>query len=187
MGTFMLKRWNTLLSLATALCAIFSGFIIAVPAGGGDNLWFRYGRFLVAVCIGLWFVPVHAWDLRRHRWGWWFIGALLAFCSLCGVVEYAQLVDRYTIQYWHNERIIAGETILPDAQRYLEKLRIQRPSASVRDVLEASAGDPARVWEPSEIETRVKTITLMYLLNLLLLSGTVVAITQAAYCATRRK
>jgi hypothetical protein len=181
----MARSWNSFVSSGAAMCALFSEFVIAVPSGGGENLWFKYGKFLVAVCIGLWFVPGRVWSLRRHRWKWRFIAFALAVCSLVSVLRYTEIVRSWSVQYWRSERIVIGETLLPDAQKYLEKLRARRPSATPRDVLDDSAGDATRVWVVGEIETRARTITLLYLLTLFLLSSSVVTISQAAYGATR--
>jgi len=59
--SFLTKYWNSCVQFAAVLCTLFSGFLIAPPYGGGENTWFKFGKFVVAVCIGLWFVPERTW------------------------------------------------------------------------------------------------------------------------------
>ena len=181
------KYWNSFVSVAASLGSLFSGFLVAVPTGPKDT-WFQYGKFLIAICIGLWFVPERVWGRRTNRWHWWSLAVVLAICSSFCVFRYAELVNRWTTIYY-NKRVVVGDNdqLVPRAQAYLDKLRKDRPSATQFDVLRAALGDTAQVWRAAELESRSETITLLYLLTLFLLTSTVVTVSQAAYCASKNR
>jgi hypothetical protein len=184
---FLGKYWNSFVQFAAALCTLFSSFLVAPPSGGGENPWFKFGKFLVAVCIGLWFVPERTWGLRKHRWKWWLVAFLLAIASFGSVLYYTDLLDRWSFPYWRDQRVVIGQTLTDDAQRDLERLRKDRPSTTPIDLLRQSVGDPTQVWLRDEIESRQRILTLLFLVTMLLLASTVVSVSQAAYCATRKR
>lgn len=184
---FLSKYWNSFVQFAAALCTLFSGFLVVPPSAGSENPWFKFGKFLVAVCIALWFVPERTWGRRKHRWKWWFVALLLAVGSFGGVLYYSDLLDRWTRPYWRDQRVVIGQTLTEDAQKDLERLRKERPSTTSLDLLRQSAGDPTQVWLREEIERRQRLLTLFYLLTMLLLASTVVAVSQATYCVTRNR
>jgi hypothetical protein len=179
------RHWSSFVSFATALCALFSGFLIPVPSAGEENLWFKYGRFLVAVCIGLWFVPEQTWSHREHKWHWWCVALTFVLGSSTCVFHYTQQVDRWTIPYWRDRRVVIGQTLNKDMKDYLQA----HPGAhaSPLDLLNSVVGNPYRVWDAGEIESRQRKLELLYLLTMFLLSSTVVTVAQAACCSTRKK
>jgi hypothetical protein len=177
------KYWNSFIHLATILCTMFSGFLVAPPSAGAENPWFKFGRFVIAVCIGLWFVPERVWRLHRHMWKWWIVAILFACSSFASVVYYTDLVDRWSVPYWRDQRIVIGQTLTPKARAWVQT----SPSATALVLLQAAAGDPTQVYLSEEIETRQRTLTFFFLLTILLLACTVVTVSQAAYCATRQR
>ena len=84
------KHWSSFVAFAAALMSLFSGFLVAVPSSGGENHWYEYGKFLVAVCIGLWLVPEHTWNRRKHKWAWWTSALLLIILSSGFVMGYTK-------------------------------------------------------------------------------------------------
>ena len=182
-----LKYWNRFVTSAASVSSLFTGFLISPPLVGRENTWFTYGKFLVAVCIGLWFVPTAAWALKKHRWKWWFTGCVLALCSFVSVFSYLELFGAWTTVYWHAQRVVIGQTLTKCAEQDLERLRRDRPSATPLDLLWKTAGDTTRVWVESEIKDRQHRLTLLYLLSVLLLASTVVTTSQAAYCASKNR
>ena len=65
------QNWNRLTLFAVALMTLFSGFVMPPPASGGNDQWFAYGKFLVALLAGLWFIPMKSWSTRQWAWRWW--------------------------------------------------------------------------------------------------------------------
>ncbi|HZL57409.1 MAG TPA: hypothetical protein VFC21_10020 [Bryobacteraceae bacterium] len=184
---FIGKYWNSFIHLATVLCTLFSGFLVAPPSGGSENPWFKFGKFAVAVCIGLWFVPERVWRQRKHTWRWWMVAVVFAVGSFGCFLYYTDLVDRWSVLYWRDRRVVIGETLTPMAQSDLAALQKDRASATALDLLRESAGDPTQVWEAGEIEYRQRVLTLNFLLTMLLLASSVVTVSQAAYCASRTR
>jgi hypothetical protein len=181
------RYWASFISFATALCSLFSGFMIPVPSSGGENPWFKYGKFLVAVCIGLWFVPERTWNRRKHKWYWWFAALILALGSSASVFNYTELITHWTVPYWRAERVVIGETLTEDTKNYLRTLPNAGASLSPLELLKRSLGDPTQVWRADEVELRQRKLTLLYLLTLFLLSSAVVTTAQAAYCSTTKR
>lgn len=181
------KYWNSFIHLATVLCTLFSGFLIAPPSAGSENPWFKFGKFAVAVCVGLWFVPERVWQSRRHMWRWWAVAVVFAAGAFGSVIYYTDLVDRWSVPYWRDQRVVIGETLIPKARKDLESLQKDRPSATPLDLLRQSVGDPTQVWLAEEIKERQRILTLFFLLTMLLLGSTVVTVSQAAYCASKSR
>jgi len=184
--TILGRYWASFVAFGTALCTLFSGFVISVPTSGGENPWFEYGKVLIAVCIGLWFVPERTWNRRKHRWNWWFVAFILALGSSVCVFTYIDLVERWTVPYWRDQRVVIGKTLRGDTRNYLSTLSDGGASLNSLELLKQHAGDSTRVWSTEEIELRQRELTLLYLLTLFMLSSAVVTTAQAAYCATRR-
>jgi hypothetical protein len=184
---FIGKYWNSFIHLATLLCTLFSGFLVAPPSAGAENPWFKFGKFAVAVCIGLWFVPERVWRLHRHMWKWWIVAIVFAGGAFASVVYYTDLVDRWSVPYWRDHRVVVGQTLTQKAQKDLESSTKDRSSVTPVELLRESAGDPTQVWLAEDIEARQRILTLFFLLTMLLLASTVVTVSQAAYCASKTR
>jgi hypothetical protein len=179
------KYWSTFVAFSAALMSLFSGFLVAVPETSGENPWYKYGKFLVAVCIGLWFVPEHTWNLRKHKWAWWTSAIVLVIFSSGFIVGYTKLVNSWSVLYFRDQRIIVGKTLTSAGEEDQQLLRISGRTPSDLELLQRVLGDAKRVWDPDEIESRQFKLTLVYLATLFLLSSSVVTVAQAAYCSTR--
>jgi hypothetical protein len=181
------KYWNRFVHAATAISATIAGFVAPPPDAGGDNPWIKFGRFFIAVCIGLWYVPSQWWGKKANAQGWWIAALILATGSFASGWAYEDCVHEWTIDYYKGHRVVMGKTMTSDAERDLARMQKDAPWMGPIDLLKASAGDPSKVWQPSELEERQRTLTLLYLLTLLLLASTVVTISQGADCASKRR
>jgi hypothetical protein len=180
----MKQYWNRLVAFAAALMTLFAGFVIAPPGAGGKNLWFNYGRFLVALLAGLWLLPMHSWTSRQYAWRWWAAAAVLAVASGMAVVHYNQLLDRWTVVYFQDQRVVIGQNYTDDAQKWrADELQAGRPLDDLR-LLKSYAGDAAAVWE--DVLERQEKLSLWYLAVVLLLASAVITVAQAGYCANSR-
>jgi len=186
MGTIR-KYWSSFVAFSASLMSLFSGILVSVPSAGNDNNpWYDYGKFLVAVCIGLWFVPEHTWNRRTHKWAWWTCALVLVIFSSGFVLGYTRLVSSWSLNYY-GQRVLVGETLTPTGKRDLKLLRDDGRNPNDFDLLERALGDAKAVWRPEEIESRQHELTLLYLAALFLLASTVVTVAQAAYCSTRTR
>ena len=181
------RYWNSFVHVATALCTLFSGFLVEPPFPGPQDALFKFGRFAIAVCIGLWFVPERVWRQRKHRWKWWAVAILITTTAIGTFLYYTDLLDRCSVAYCRDRRVVVGQTLTSQGQKDLETLQKDRPSATALDVLRGRHGDPTKVWLPEEIEFCQHHLTLFFLLTMFLLASSVVTVSQAAYCSTKAR
>ena len=178
--TALKDNWNRLTLFATALGTLFTTFVVLPPAGGGEDMWYRYGTFLVALLTGLWFVPIARWGSSKFTLRWW---AVAGFCTILSCVAffwYNNRLERWTVPYWRDRRAVVGEQLTPDALAY------QKTSGETDPLrlLKSYAGNAEEVWRAEEIRSRQTTLSLAYVLTVLFLASAVVSVSQAVYCAS---
>ena len=181
------KHWSSFVAFAAALMSLFSGFLVAVPSSGGENHWYEYGKFLVAVCIGLWLVPEHTWNRRKHKWAWWTSALLLIILSSGFVMGYTKLVNSWSVLYFRDQRVVIGKTLTSDREKARQLVLAAGRLPSDLELLQQVLGDAKRIWSRDEIDSRQFKLTLVYLTALFLLASTVVTVAHAAYCSTRKQ
>src|SRR4051812_3511762 len=96
------ENWNRFVLFAAAIGTLFSTFLILPPSGGGENVWYQYGAFLVAVLTGLWFVPMIRWSARKFAVRWWVAAAVCAVISTAAFLSYNNCLERWTVAYWRD-------------------------------------------------------------------------------------
>jgi hypothetical protein len=175
--------WNRLVVAATALMTQFSGFVAIPPAG---EQWFNFGRFLVAVAIGLWTVPFVGFDKKRHQLPWFALTVALVVPATAGVLHYNSLLDRWSVEYFQQERIVVGGTMTDDARQYRDQLLKANQPTDDLTVLRKYGGNAAAVWLPGEIARRSESLTRWYLATLFMLASVVVCLAQTIFCSKRR-
>jgi len=178
------ENWNRFVLFAAAIGTLFSTFLILPPSGGGENVWYQYGAFLVAVLTGLWFVPMIRWSARKFAARWWIAAAVCAVISTAAFLSYNNCLERWTVAYWRDRRAVIGEHLTEDARVYRASTR--EPIDDLQ-LLKLYGGAATAVWRADEIETRQHNLALLYLLTLLALASTVVTVAQAAYCVNRTR
>ena len=161
----------------------FSGFVATPPAG---QQWFNFGRFLVAVAVGLWVLPTERLKKRKDAAVWFGATALLAAAAIACVVHYSWLIERWTVPYFQNERAVIGATLTRDAAAYREGLQQAGQPSDDLTLLRKYGGDAGAVWEAEEIGRRSNRLTVWYLTALFILASVVVSLAQMIYCARRR-
>jgi hypothetical protein len=181
------KYWSSLVAFATALMSLFSGFLVGVPSDGEANHWYKFGKFLVAVCIGLWLVPVNTWNRKTHKWHWWTTALGFLIFSIAAVLKYADLVDKWSLPYYKDERVVIGKTLSSTGEEDRKKIVARGGVPYNLTLLQRTLGDPKRVWVPEEVDQRQHLLTILYLVALLVLASTVVTVAHAAYCSTKSR
>ncbi|MBV9503901.1 MAG: hypothetical protein JO323_02740 [Acidobacteriia bacterium] len=186
MSNLLKEHWNRLVGCAASLMTLFSGFVAAPPSSGAGDMWFAYGKFLVAVLAGLLLLPMRIWSAREHAWQWWAVALAMAVGSTAVFLHYNQLLDRWTVPYWRDRRAVVGSVLTPDAQHYLLQQTSQGQPMDDLRLLKSYGGNAASVWNSEEISQRENRLVSWYLTAILLLAGMVIAIAQASYCLGRK-
>ena len=184
----MLKdRWNALIALATVLATGFAKFLIPPPTDTAQNAWFNYGIVLTAIAIGLWLVPMTLWNERRQVWRWWSLAGVFALVSVIAVTKYISLFDEWTVPYFGEERVIVGNHLTTDAERYRQKIIQQGLPADDLTLLRDYGGKSYAVWTRESVQTRAELLRDWYLGTLFVLASTVVTVAQASYCVSKQR
>jgi hypothetical protein len=172
---------------ATSIVTLISPFLISPPNRLQGEAWFKLAVFVVALVTGLWLIPMKIWSRRAHLWRWWAAAGLMTALSVTIFLHYASLLDRWTILYFGDQRLVVGDEkhLTEDADAYKRRLTTQGP---VNDsfLLRQYAGDPSKVWWESDIVKREHVIVAWYMGALLLLASAPITVAQAVYCASSK-
>src|ERR1700733_8750999 len=179
-------NWNKLIVFATSLVALLSPFVMAPPYGLEKALWYKFGIFFVALCTGLWLIPMKRWSFSRSQIGWWVSSVALTIASTGVFLNYTSLLDRWTLIFFNNHRIVIGQTLTEAGTR--EKNTLIHDGDQVDDLrlLRSADGDAYAIWLKDEILHRSRSLTVWYLGSLFLLSSAAINFSQAIYCASSR-
>lgn len=177
-------RWNQLIVFSTAVMALLSRFVFAPPYALRQQVWYKFGGFFVALAVGLWLVPVKLWASRKQLRGWWIAAVCLAILSCSSFLLYTSLIERWSLPYFRDERVVIGSTRTPEAER--DAAILSKDGSEVDDLrlLRYVDGDPYQVWRGKEITRRSYILTGLYLCTILLLASAIITVTQAIYCAS---
>jgi hypothetical protein len=176
------QHWNRLAGFAVSIVTLLSGFVAPPPGSGSGDLWFTYGKFLVALLSGIWLVPMQFWSGRQRAWYWWGAAVAISVASTGVFVHYNRLLDRWTVPYWRDRRAVVGSILSPDAQLFrAQQVQQGHPMDELR-LLQSYGGNAASVWNPEEISYRQQRLTCWYLAAILLLASAVISVAQASYC-----
>lgn len=167
--------------------SLFSDFLVNVPLDGEANHWYKFGKFLVAVCIGLWLVPENTWNRKTHKWRWWTTACVFLVLSIAVVFKYADLVDKWSVAYYKDERLVIGKTLSPTGEGDRKKIVASGGVPYNLTLLQRALGDSKRVWVPEEVDQRQHVLTILYLVAVLVLASTVVTVAHAVYCSTKNR
>jgi hypothetical protein len=177
------KYWNRCVVFGTALMTLFSGFVAVPPVGTGDTL-FKFGNFLVAILSGIWLFPLSRFARREYSWRWWLISVVFAVASTAAFVHYTNLLEKWSVPYFHEKRWVIGETKTEDAKKFCADQTKKGQQLSDLELLRWYGGNSSAVWEQKELDDRQHSLAGWYLAALLMLSSAVITVSQAMYCAT---
>lgn len=180
------NSWNKLVAGGSVIFAAFKGFL-AVPSYGIDEQsWYHYGAFFTALITGLWLVPIVRWSKRRYSGHWWIAATLFVILSVLTFFRYSSLLDRCTIVYWKDRRVVIGQTLTPDAQVFTNQQQGAGLPTDDLTLLQFYGGNPFAVWSSKEIEWCKRDLTLWYLGSIVALASSVLLVAQATYCVTKK-
>jgi hypothetical protein len=123
--TSLRQNWNKLALVATSIMTALSGFVIHPPSGGGKDIWFSYGRFLVAILVGLWLYPIQRWSAKQHAGAWWLMTVVFSVASFAIFWNYNSRLEAWSIEYFRSDRVVVGTQLTP-RQRTFANGRLPR-------------------------------------------------------------
>jgi hypothetical protein len=165
---------------------VLAEFVLPPPVSI-DNIpiWYRFAQFLVAVLIGLMFVPIIRWQRKRDTKKWVIATVVSVVLGAAAFIGYQQLFEEWTVTY-AGSRVVIGRTYSDLAREYKEKIRSeQRREVGDEELLMAAAGSREDIWPESEIKSRGRILTGLYLLNMLLFAVTIMSVIQVVFCTVR--
>lgn len=183
----ILERWNVGVVVAAGIGAAVAGFVIPPPELiEPSDQWLTLGRFLVAVLILLFTIPIRSWSAKRHARIW--AGITIA-CVAVGVtllLRYQGMLDQWTVPY-AGARVIHGSNMQPMARAYVDSAATAGRPVTDSAMVFLAGGETDRVWDNSDRLQNSQRIALVYLGMLTVFATTLVSATQVAYCSTIKR
>jgi hypothetical protein len=161
--------------------SIVASFLVPPPViattRGGDGAWSGLSQFVVAITVGLLFVPMRLWKTRRFLWAWWGIALASFALSITSFLLYNHWIGCWLASY-DGELVVIGSTLTDHARIRQAELRL----TTAEDLLMAYAGRSEEIWTRGSIEVRRQTLAIGYILSLPLFTASILSMLQALAC-----
>jgi hypothetical protein len=177
------KSWQLLTQGAAWVLGLIGGFLLPPPAGMAgetDKTWLRFAQFFVAALIGLIFLGVLKWKLKKHAKGWWVAGFASLLSATLAFFAYQYFSAEWTVDY-EGAKVVIGSEYTPYGQAYAAT------NASITaETLVANFTLPhlTEVWTRKSINQRRLKLAAVYVSCLPLFTVCVIAVVQAIRCFT---
>jgi hypothetical protein len=177
--TQMIRLWRELVAAAAVVFAAGAQFVQLPPEDGAAK---ALAMFCLAALVSIAYAAMRKTDHPRYLWTW----AAVTVMALVGVIAvhnyYSSLFAALTVPYAGERRVI-GTIFTPTGKAYAEKF----PHKTRADLLFDASGSAVQVWTESSIQASKDRLRYVYLLCAPLIGATVVASTQVASLARKRR
>ena len=195
--SFLKEKWNLLLEFAMAIMIVVSGFVeIPEPAAVALSSaadYEKYGRFIVAIILGLVLILCRIWNRRKNVW-WWASATL--FFLLAGMWlnnQYTLFKVQKTVDYTATtgQYVLKGDHLFPDMEAaWKNAAKSERRSISETEFFDQKHGPfdgtgattALMLWPKDEIIKNAVNMTLLYLTTVVLFSLAVICCIQGLFC-----
>jgi hypothetical protein len=174
--------WGPLAQAAIWIMGIISGFLLPPPEGiEDDRVWLTFAKFIVAICVGLLFLPSRLWRGRRHAKWWWLTAACCLALTIMSFIVYQKLTYASTCVTVKGVRVVIGSAYTDHGAEYLR----DNPGISCTDLIDQHVGKIDDVWTKASIDRVRLKLSATYVACVPLIALCIMTIIQAIYCVTR--
>lgn len=178
------SKWSILLQGSTWIMVLLAGFVLEPPVWDFQQnlIWYRFAHFVVAVVVGLAFIPVTRWSTSRDTWRWFIVSVVLLVAGVGSFFGYQTARETWTVEY-AKKLVIVGSTYTIDALAYKERVKMEENrEVSDKDLVMDAAGNREKLWDVQEIRARGRILGGLYILTVALFALTIISVIQAVYC-----
>jgi hypothetical protein len=173
------RAWGVLGHLTTWVVAQISMFLLPPPVTNA-KVWVNFGRFCVAIVLGLTIVILRFHPIRRAVRRWWIATATLVLLGCATFVTYQWLLDTHVMPYAGTQVIIGTRT--SDADTYRDSYaKDHHHWLTDAEVLAHYGGNVNAVWTTKSVEGTRMLLTLLFVATTVLLSLAVILVIQLLF------
>ena len=177
------SSWSLLVSAAVVVTAALSGFLVQPPpeSAGTGNVYASFGRFLIAIIIGLLAVQAWRYSTQRRTMAWWLV-TLGSTVTAVGVFILYQDVRSENLVPCQGSPVYIGTQLTAHGSEYVRG----NPNVDHQTMLDEHNCRATDIWTEASIESGRRVVSAVYLVCIFLLTLSMVSITQAISCATQK-
>ena len=162
------NRWNQIVKFSLFIFGIVAVLITAPPV---ENFNGNVIRFLIAVIIAFFLIPLFLYKQKKYFRKWLFFSVLMFILACLSLIFYNISFSKYVINYYGNHQIVIGRTFSDSGLIKIEKLN-KEDNQTYQDgspehnktLLKYAIGNAEEFWDYHEINNnKILLVTLFYL------------------------
>lgn len=142
-----------------------------------------FATFIVAIVLGLMYLPLKKYCKRSHAWLWEKVAAVALILGIVAFFTYLFLYTSWTVKH-NNVDLYVGSELQEGIAQFLAEHRGMSNEQLLKDF---ANWEPARIWTERSIFRHRLIIAGIYVLCTPFFAIAMIAVVQLIFCATRRE
>jgi hypothetical protein len=174
------EYWNIVAGLSAILLTVILAFLLPPPfrlTKDAEQLN-SLARFVAIIVVGLMFVPILRWRLKKYVWGWVTATVFTLIVGLVCLFAYEKLKREWTCPCLDEGSLI----VVGQGDPNPKNPSVQQHPDNCRIWLEDVSCDASLIWTKNSVESNQLSLMAVYILALPLFIICALSVAQAVYC-----
>lgn len=187
---FIKNNFLILLQLSIWILSIITPFILTPPrlsTDQADNVWLKFSQVILAIFIGILFVPIRKYRKVRYATKWWLVSIVLFILNMVCIFWYTEVINYRTVRLevgrGQFERFVIGSEYTGSTKKYKKQ---EEDSTKIvlsnEELIMQTGGDFEQIWTENSILKNKALVFFLYCFLLMALTSNILSVVQAIRC-----